>query len=522
MVHDIRYRTVFISVFVIGLFVHGSRFFTVYLSHDDLTLTGPGTTFTSGRWLLQYLYELDVRVLGSHINAKGFIAIASLFLLALSCCLIARDLQLQSKPSLILLSAVVVTFPFVTSLFGYTFTATYYYIANLMALVAASLVQRILPIRQFWWRLALCAVLLGLSIAIYQSTLCIFMAYLMILSIKESICGEDETWKSFFVRCGMYLLGCVAGYVLYTISNKVVLAMKGLEMSSYQGLDQMGSFTISQILHRLVFAYKEFFLPSLGQEYSLYSLPCIRYCYVLVVLAIVVLCCVFLVRAIQKKAWAQTVQLVILFLLTPIAINSIYVIVDMQTTTVYALMLFGCVFTLIFPIFAMEHLQWGKSFFSKHSRSLAKYGCLVTALLLVYSSAYFAYTANACYTKIAIQQQQTVSYFTRLVTRIQSVEGYSTSLPVAYINPLEKDEEQLPLHEFNMACTIRPARFTSNINQYNWQSYMRIWCGFAPATLSEEKTEALSNSPEVQDMPCYPNDGSIQIIDGVIVVKFAD
>ncbi len=344
----------------------------------------------------------------------------------------------------------------------------------------------------------------------------------MILSIKESICGEDETWKSFFVRCGMYLLGCVAGYVLYAISNKVVLDLVGLEMSSYQGLNEMGSFTISQILHRLVFAYKEFFLPSLGKEYSLYSLPCIRYCYMFVVLAIVVLCCVFLVRAIRRKAWTQAIQLLILFLLTPIAINSMYVIVDMQSTTVYALMLFGCVFTLIFPIFALEYFQWGKGFFSQHSRSLARYGCLVTALLLVYSSVYFAYTANACYTKIAIQQQQTVSYFTRLVTRIQSVEGYSTSQPVAYINPREKAQEQLPLNEFNIACTIRPARFTSNINQYDWQAYMRIWCGFAPATLSDEETEALSNLPEVQEMPCYPDDGSIQIIDGVIVVKFSD
>lgn len=172
MVYDIRYRTIFISVFVIGLFVHGSRFFTVYLSHDDLTLTGPGTTFTSGRWLLQFLYKFDVKVLGSHINAKGFIAIASFTLLALSCCLIARDLRLKSKRSLILLSAVVVTFPFVTSLFGCTFTATYYYIANLMALVAASLVQRILPIRQFWWRLVLCAVWLGLSIAPFINPHC--------------------------------------------------------------------------------------------------------------------------------------------------------------------------------------------------------------------------------------------------------------------------------------------------------------------------------------------------------------
>lgn len=522
LVYDTRYRTIFISVFVIGLFVHGSRFFTVYLSHDDLNIDTPGATLTSGRWFLHFLYNLDVKFLGSHINAKGFIAFISLAFLAVICCIIARDLMLKFKKSLILLSAIVVTFPYVTSLFGYTFTATYYYLSNLMVIVAASLIQRILPMRQFWWRLVVSVILLCLSIATYQATLCVFVAYLMILAIKNSLLMEEESWKHFILRCCSYLVVCGAGYVLYSLCNKVVLAVNELQMDSYQGLNEMGSFTISQMLHRFVFAYKQFFFPSLGKEYSFYGTASIRTCYLLVVLSIVILCLIFLGKAIQKKSWSKAIQLLLLFLLTPAAINSIFLIVDVQTTSIYALMMFGMVFTLIFPLFALELLGWGRNLSRKTWLQVAKCGCCAVCLFLVYSSVYFGYLANVCYTKAAIQQQEGISYFTRLATRIQSVEGYSTSLPVAFVGPREKDEEQLSLWYFTSITNIRPYQNSSVINYYNWIPYMRIWCGYQPTVVSQEELDEISSTTEVQEMPCYPDDGSIQILDDVIVVKFAD
>lgn len=523
VVYDIRYRTIFISVFVIGLFVHGSRFFTVYLSHDDLyNLAAPGTTFTSGRWLLQYLYNLEVKVMGSHINAKAYLAVATFALLALICCVMARDLQLRSKKSLILLSAIVVTFPYVTTLFGYSFTAAYYCLANLMAIVAASLIQRLRPFGQFWWRLGLCAVLLGLSVAVYQSTLCVFIAYLMVLSIQQTLCSEKESWKHFFLRCGTYLVGCAAGYLFYAVTNKVVLAIKGLSMSSYQGLNEMGSFTLSQMVDRLVLAYKEFFIPSLKAYHSFYNVASARTFYMALVLAVFVLCVVFLVQAATKRSWAKAIQLFLLFALTPAAINSVFLIVDPETTVIYSLMMFGMVFTPICALSALEHVGWGSGISHKVYSQLSRLGCSVVALLLVYTCVYFGYLANVCYTKTAIQQEQTTSYFTRLITRIQSVEGYSTSLPVAYMDGQGKDNEQLQLHDFDTITILKPYHYTDKINLYNWQQYMRVWCGYAPATVSQEELDRISSTSKVQEMPCYPDDGSIQIIDGVIVVKFAD
>ena len=51
----------------------------------------------------------------------------------------------------------------------------------------------------------------------------------------------------------------------------------------------------------------------------------------------------------------------------------------------------------------------------------------------------------------------------------------------------------------------------------NWRNYMRYWCGY---TAHEVDSNLFIDRPEVQTMPSYPAEGSIKVIDDVIVVKF--
>ena len=55
------------------------------------------------------------------------------------------------------------------------------------------------------------------------------------------------------------------------------------------------------------------------------------------------------------------------------------------------------------------------------------------------------------------------------------------------------------------------------LNSYGWRKFMERWCGFSPAYANEALYE---NLPEVQAMPHYPDDGSIQKLGEVIVVNF--
>ncbi|MBQ8167396.1 MAG: hypothetical protein IJZ96_10230, partial [Lachnospiraceae bacterium] len=57
-------------------------------------------------------------------------------------------------------------------------------------------------------------------------------------------------------------------------------------------------------------------------------------------------------------------------------------------------------------------------------------------------------------------------------------------------------------------------------NSYNWYKFMRKWCGFEMKELHPAYREEMMQREEVQNMPLYPDDVYIIIIDDVIVIKF--
>lgn len=108
------------------------------------------------------------------------------------------------------------------------------------------------------------------------------------------------------------------------------------------------------------------------------------------------------------------------------------------------------------------------------------------------------------------------SYFTTMITQIKSTEGYKDDMPVAYINFNDKQDSSLTINEELSGVNTIPYYDTNiMINNFAIRSFIANWCGFSPQ-LDYSAFQAL---PEVQEMTCYPDEGSIKIIDGIVVVK---
>lgn len=516
---DKRHQMIFAAVFFMGICVHGSRIFTAYYFHDDAVMHGVGTTYTSGRWFLQALYKLQMLIIGSSINAKGFMGLAVLALFAIICCMMADGLGMKRKRSLLLLAGIVITFPYMPSILSYTYTAPHYCISIIMSLAAALLMQGGNSLRQKLFRSAAGIVLLGMSMAIYQTTLCIFIAFLALLAIKNSLNREGaEPWISYFARCLRYLSGCVLGCLFYYVSNAAVLRLKGLYMSSYQGLDHMADITPGQFFQRAALAYKEFFLPASDQNYSFYREQPVRWCYGCILLTLGVCAVLFLLKEVRNKNFSKALQLLILFCILPLAIHSAFLTADAATTNIYSLMMFGWVMVYVCLIGALERLE---NMYGKNGQHLWQWGAFVSVVLLLYMCIYFAYIANVCYTKTAIQQEQAIGYFNRLIVRIQMTEGYSPDKPIAYVYEYNKNTESQHIGFIDSeGYSIAAYNYDSVINLYNWRDYMEMWCGFRMPEITGEELWAYMGNPEVEAMPTYPNEGSIKVMDGVIVVKF--
>ena len=55
------------------------------------------------------------------------------------------------------------------------------------------------------------------------------------------------------------------------------------------------------------------------------------------------------------------------------------------------------------------------------------------------------------------------------------------------------------------------------VNDYTWIKFMKQWTGYSPTVID---AAAFAEIDEVKQMPSYPDDGSIAIINDTVVVKF--
>ena len=125
---------------------------------------------------------------------------------------------------------------------------------------------------------------------------------------------------------------------------------------------------------------------------------------------------------------------------------------------------------------------------------------------------------NVTYLKAEFTQERLKSYYTTLITRIKSVEGYKDEYPVIYINENNiKDLSATELEEFEPIKLAYLNNYEDGINNYAWRYFLDKWCGYNPVMGNKEEFESLL---EVKNMPRYPDSGSIKIINKVVVIKF--
>ena len=126
---------------------------------------------------------------------------------------------------------------------------------------------------------------------------------------------------------------------------------------------------------------------------------------------------------------------------------------------------------------------------------------------------------NQCYLKDALHQQEAISYYTTLITRIKSQPGYRPEMEVFFVNA--DDPEDSTVYNIDELDFIRINPYWHNSMEYlhcpTREVFMRVWCG---ADFPWGWSALVESLPEVQAMPAYPADGSIRIIDDAVIVKF--
>ena len=162
----------------------------------------------------------------------------------------------------------------------------------------------------------------------------------------------------------------------------------------------------------------------------------------------------------------------------------------------------------------------GLSFLPRPRGGRAAAGAL--ALCLAGVTLYSANINNLLYTASAQAHRATLSYATRLLSRIESCPGYTGEEEVLVIGAIPASQVCADIESYALIDHYSAPRDTAAPLNKHIYYYFNDWLNVPIPEPEEETMLAVSQSEEFQAMPLYPADGSVQMLDGRVVVKLQE
>jgi peroxiredoxin family protein len=161
-------------------------------------------------------------------------------ILALAAAVMISALKIRSHVSAVIIGALFVAFPTVTTTMIYRYTAFFYGVSTLLAVLAVWVLGR------FRWSVAVSAVLIGISMGIYQAYAPLTIGLMVLQLILLGLEGSMDA-KKLVIRGLWDCLALVLGLGLYFAGMKLTMAFFGMGLVVYQGISTMGNITVSQL-----------------------------------------------------------------------------------------------------------------------------------------------------------------------------------------------------------------------------------------------------------------------------------
>lgn len=498
-------KAAFASSFVFGCLSH-MYIMTHLLPNGDgcSALFGYGAGYTSGRWGLALLGEF-IRIIFGNYSLPWLNGILSILFLSISSILIIKAFDIQNDLNCIFISAIMVTFPSITSTFIYIFTTPYYCFSILLTCLAAYLVRKYSK----GWIAGI--FLLTCSLGIYQAYLGIAAGMFLLFLIVDTLHPKYNIKKTFVCAWG-YLGILVTSVAFYFVFNKIALIITNNNLSEYMGINSMGQIPLNQLPQIISRIYIEFLAPAIVERYGINQYPIIRVSYFIFLLFTIFFSVRIIYLSWNNKGYKSACLTTFFLILFPFAINIIYIMCLFWVHTLmrYSVVIFYIAFIII----------WEKQknlFFSYKLISLMEWMIVCLFTITIGS---FCIQANESYLCLYQNHMQTYSYYNTIITQIKMTKEYTANTPIAFIGET-KDPTFPNISEFdNLKNLCGIMNGFDYVNMYSRDKFMRYFCGFAPPLATN--LDMIKSSLEFQDMSVYPNQGSIKIINGTLIVKFED
>ncbi len=499
-----RDRLTIKSGIIFLLLAHLYRWTNAMFNHDSLLIyqIDWGWQISLGRiWVPLYAY------LRGRIISPVLCAACGCFFLLAAMVIIVRLLDLRRQSSVILLCGLLATHETLAFL-NASFLPVYD--VDMLALLFCVLAVYFTQAEniRFHWLASILCVVAGLGL--YQSYIEVTLVLIQILVLKRLIKGEKTgpLW-TYGLRC----IGAVfAGALLYLVCLAVTVNIAELQLSNgYNSLLQMKSLVNADLMPLLWRTWTQAFSYMLSPEVMHRTISAfLNVCLGLAAAGLLIF------HALREK-WGREQNLLVLFLIIiqPFSINVSYFL---SGGLKHGVMTYSYVLYFVMIIMIMEHTE-------SISRSPA--GKIKTAMGLMLSILIFNHISfsNALYVKKGLEYDATLSLMTRLVTRMENVEGYEVGkTPVVILGTMDDS----PLYKERPGFRFVNDMWAGDFHHFGisyYETYISEFTyilGYPINLLPEENTIKYMSMDEVIQMPVFPYEGSVKIVGDTMVIKLSE
>ena len=347
---------------------------------------------------------------------------------------------------------------------------------------------------------------LACSIGVYQAYFPLAAALLVLRLLQQ--CLDSETpWKTVALRALRFVGVLAAAMVVYFLLLQLCLRLYHETLTAYRGINNMGKLNFAELPQMLVRCVRCFYLlPKTGYAFLTNS-RLIRWA----MWASLLLSAVSLALAWRDRDWKKIVTVVLLLAALPIAANGIFIMAP--ETATHTLMTYGVVTLFYLPLIVGDGLRWRRD-------AVRRWVSLLTCLCLAGASAGYAWFCNGCYRTNYYSNEIMASYYTSMLTRARSMEGYTPDLEIVFVGQYVEDPTLCDL--WSGTPFIMGGRSTASvqINEYGRLRMIVMSTGMGTRYATDDELAQYADS--IAAAPNYPADGCMWIEDGKLFIRLCD
>lgn len=503
-------RKSFIDTYVLGFIAHGYCFTNQIASHDALN-----NLYIAEKWskasLGRFFYPIYISLTRGRILLPWLVGLLGLLWTSLAVYLILQLFDIKKTGLIAAVSAIAVTNPTV-----YALAATYLHdfdadlFALFLSVAAVYMWKRSLGEKEKKMRCLFIgggALLVSVCMGIYQSYVSVTIVLIMFISIEKLL--NDENWTEILkqgLQGLLMLLLSAAFYVCEILAFSGITGISILENNSYNGLGNMSTLFSDGFIGKIAGAYSDFMNSFLNLNSSY---PERVYLFIHGILAVSIIGITLL--GLTRIHLQNKVLVILLGTVMPLAMNISYVLSGEMVHDImkYA---FWLVYLLAIVLLLWLNREWTANQDLKKAVSFLVMGCIFVILLGNIQ------TSNTIYLKKDLEYQSTLSYMTRVAEKMEENEEYVPGeTPVVFAG---EDAIGGVMTGFEKYETITGVSASSPITFY--ETYEKYFKYVLNIPLNLQENEAITEDERVLEMPVFPKAGSIEMLDGILVVKLGN